>query len=199
MNELIQTIDCLTPDELGLVLSWINTEAQWEPTTVFGLGGETNSKSSVRTGTRCNMNDSHPITEMMHQAFNRALLDYALEMVNVSPMYLNQYPTPGAYATSSYREGVQLLKYEEGQYYNNHYDMAPWKDTHEYNRTFSIVLYLNEEFEGGRTIFPNKAYKPKAGQALIFPSNWCFPHRCEPVSSGTKLAAVTWYYAVYKG
>ena len=145
------------------------------------------------------MQDEHPVTEVMHQAFNRALLTYAREIANVSVAFVNSYPTPGAYATSSYREGIQLLKYEEGQYYRKHMDIAPWKDSHEHHRTFSIVLYLNDAFDGGRTVFPHRAFKPKAGQALIFPSNWCFPHECEVVTSGTKIAAVTWYYAIYQG
>ena len=35
---------------------------------------------------------------------------------------------------------------------------------------------------------------PKPGYALIFPSNWCYPHAGEPVESGIKRVAVTWYY-----
>ena len=196
MNDLVQAVDCLTKDELDLVLDFINTEVEWEVTTVFRSGGDT-GESDVRTGTRFCMDDEHPVTEVMHQAMNRALMNYADEIVNISDAFYN-YPTPGSYATTSYREGIQLLKYEEGQYYRKHIDIAPWKDSPEFHRTFSIVLYLNDTFEGGRTMFPHRGFKPKAGQALIFPSNWCFPHECETVTSGTKIAAVTWYYVNYE-
>ncbi len=196
MNDLVQTVDCLTTDELDFVMNWINTEAVWGETTVFGSKGVP-IPSDVRTGTRCCMDDAHPVTETIHNALNRALLTYAAEVNNVSDAFINQWPQPGSWGTNSWREGIQLLKYEEGQFYNNHYDMSPIKETPEHHRTHSIVLYLNEEFTGGRTIFPHRAFKPKAGQALIFPSNWCNPHRCETVSSGTKRAAVTWYYSLY--
>ena len=36
--------------------------------------------------------------------------------------------------------------------------------------------------------------KPEPGYALIFPSNWCYPHAGMPVTKGTKRVAVTWYY-----
>jgi hypothetical protein len=196
MNDLVQKVDCLTQEELDLVLGFIDREVTWQGTTVFGYGG-TARESEVRTGTRFCMDDSHFVTETIHNAMNRALLEYAREVDNVDDAYINQWPQPGAFGTNSNREGIQLLKYETGQFYHSHYDMSPWRQTQEHNRTHSIVLYLNEEFTGGRTIFPHRAFKPKAGQALIFPSNWCYPHRCEVINSGTKLAAVTWYYAHY--
>ena len=66
-----------------------------------------------------------------------------------------------------------------------------------YHRATSIVLYLKDDFEGGATKFkmlPKKDFRPKAGRALFFPSNWCFTHCSTPVISGKKRVAVTWYY-----
>ena len=143
MNDLVQTINCLNEDELDFVLNYIEGEVEWNPTTVFRNGGDT-APSNVRTGERFCMDDSHPVTEVMHQAMNRALLTYAREIGHVDEAYANAYPTPGAYGTSSYREGIQLLKYEEGQFYRKHVDIAPWRDSPEHHRTFSIVLYLND-------------------------------------------------------
>ena len=74
-----------------------------------------------------------------------------------------------------------------------HHDTADLR-RQEYYRTISIILYLNNDFEGGNTVFSHKKYKPLPGQALIFPSNWCYPHAGEPVTSGKKRVAVTWYY-----
>ena len=196
MNDLVQAVDCLTQHELDFVTNYINTEVEWTGTTVFSTGGVAR-QSDVRTGKRFCMDDAHAVTETMHNAMNRALLSYATEVSNVSDAYTNQWPQPGSWVIISWREGIQLLKYEEGEFYGNHYDMSPWKETPEHNRTHSIVLYLNDNFQGGRTVFPHRAFKPKAGQALVFPSNWCYPHRCETVSVGTKLAAVTWYYSQY--
>ena len=51
-----------------------------------------------------------------------------------------------------------------------------------------------DDFEGGTTKFVHQEYKPPIGHALIFPSNWCFPHTGTTVTSGRKRVAVTWYY-----
>jgi len=47
------------------------------------------------------------------------------------------------------------------------------------------------------TCFPIGCVKPEPGQAVMFPSNWGFPHRAEEVISGTKHACVSWYMCEY--
>ena len=195
MNELVRVIDCLNENQLKIVQSHLKT-IEWDVCTVFDSEGDS-VLSEVRNGKRGFISDIHPVANIMHEAFNRALLVYAQENMKYCEAFANQFPTPGAWNTTSYRESIQFLKYDVGERYGYHVDMAPRRDTPEHHRTHSIVLYLHEEFEGGRTIFPHKAFKPKAGQALIFPSSWSYPHQCEEISSGTKLAAVTWYYTIY--
>ena len=70
-------------------------------------------------------------------------------------------------------------------------------ETKEYKRTFSVILYLENAEEGGGTEFVDTVYKPKAGYALIFPSNWCYMHSGQPVIKGKKRVAVTWYYVQF--
>ena len=67
-----------------------------------------------------------------------------------------------------------------------------------FSKSFVISgdLGLNEGFKGGGTSFLHSTFKPKSGYALIFPSNWCYPHAGEPVEDGVKRVAVTWYYVV---
>ena len=62
------------------------------------------------------------------------------------------------------------------------------------NRKISIILYLSDDFDGGTTKFAHREYKPPIGHALIFPSNWCFPHCGSQVTGGKKRVAVTWYF-----
>ena len=83
---------------------------------------------------------------------------------------------------------------QPGQKYIFHHDAATDKKLIEYERKISVILYLNEGFEGGGTEFIHTALKPKPGYAIIFPSNWCYPHAGQEVISGKKRIAVTWYY-----
>tara|TARA_B100001115_G_scaffold50733_1_gene37511 strand:+ start:555 stop:908 length:354 start_codon:yes stop_codon:yes gene_type:complete len=106
------------------------------------------------------------------------------------------YPVPGGHQTRSWREGIQILQYEKTQEYKFHHDAAFNREQEEYHRQISVITYLSEGFKGGGTAFPHTTYKPKPGYALIFPSNWCYPHAGEPVEEGRKRVAVTWYYVV---
>ena len=84
--------------------------------------------------------------------------------------------------------GTHLLKYEPADHYLPHQDTGLGFDC----RYFSIVCYLNDDFTGGRTLFPtlNYAVTPQAGQAILFPSKYL--HGSEPVISGQKFAIVSW-------
>ena len=101
---------------------------------------------------------------------------------------------PGGYNTYSWREGIQVLQYKKNQEYKFHHDVADHKERKEFYRTISVIVYLTDDFKGGGTLFPHTLFKPKPGYALIFPSNWCYPHAGEPVTEGIKRVAVTWYY-----
>jgi hypothetical protein len=84
--------------------------------------------------------------------------------------------------------GTQLVRYFPGGHYDLHSDVGPSTRS----RHFSVVCYLNEDFEGGRTAFPRLDYsaRPAAGTALVFPSTYA--HRAEPVISGEKFVIVSW-------
>ena len=111
-------------------------------------------------------------------------------------MYSNYdyYPVPGGTGTKSWREAVGILEYSVGQEYIPHHDTANNPDFPQYHRQISIITYLNNDFENGGTWFTHMTVKPEPGYALIFPSNWCYPHAGLPVTKGKKRVAVTWYY-----
>ena len=87
-------------------------------------------------------------------------------------------------------EGYSILKYEDGSEYRQHYDCGP--DTNK--RVFSMLIYLNDDYEGGEIEFVHFGikYKPSAGDILFFPSSYSHAHIAHPVYSGTKYAVVTW-------
>jgi hypothetical protein len=87
-------------------------------------------------------------------------------------------------------EGYSILKYENGMHYKRHHDCG---GLHK-DRVVSILVYLNDNYEGGELEFPlfDFKYKPKAGDIVIFPSNYTFSHIAHPVTSGTKYAIVSW-------
>jgi len=57
----------------------------------------------------------------------------------------------------------------------------------------SLVGFPNDNYEGGELYFrlQNVQVKARAGDLYIFPSNFMYPHRAMPVTSGTKYSMVT--------
>jgi Rps23 Pro-64 3,4-dihydroxylase Tpa1-like proline 4-hydroxylase len=88
-------------------------------------------------------------------------------------------------------EGFNVLKYETGQEYKQHYDSGSSS-----GRTISPILYLNDDYEGGEIEFVNFGIKikPEKGMLIVFPSTYPYAHIAHPVTSGTKYAIVTWLH-----
>jgi len=86
--------------------------------------------------------------------------------------------------------GYQLLKYEKGGFYTQHVDSFT-----EAPRTLSCSFILNDNFKGGEFSFFNNTfvYPLKKGSAIMFPSNFLYPHSVLPVIDGTRYSIVTWF------
>lgn len=57
----------------------------------------------------------------------------------------------------------------------------------------SCLGILNDNYEGGELVFwENKKIHVKQGDILVWPSNFLYPHRVEPVTTGTRYSFVSW-------
>lgn len=78
---------------------------------------------------------------------------------------------------------------------DNHAVRDPRTNKHHvapYLRRFTILTYLNDDFNGGSLVFryfPNTApYKPPAGSVVIMPSAFVWSHATTPLLNGRKAA-----------
>jgi hypothetical protein len=87
-----------------------------------------------------------------------------------------------------YWEATNYVKYGPGQHFQEHHDHG-----YSYNCVVSLVAFPNDNYEGGELAFSiqGATIKAKAGDLYIFPSNYMYPHRAMPVTSGTKYSMVT--------
>jgi hypothetical protein len=83
-------------------------------------------------------------------------------------------------------EFYKIQKYSSGAYMGPHVDSID--KTADKSPTISIVVYLNDDYEGGNICFPEQQLdiKPKAGSMIIFPSYPPYYHDPKPVTNGTK-------------
>lgn len=83
-----------------------------------------------------------------------------------------------------------IIRYEQNNMFEDHYDDSPI-----FPRTASLSFFLNDDFTGGELVFPefDLTITPVAGEMIIFPSNYPYRHRVNPVRTGIRYAAVRWY------
>ena len=88
---------------------------------------------------------------------------------------------------------IDLLKYSIGGKYEihtDHYSTSP--------RHLSIIINLNDDYEGGDLIFTDqsekeiKRLKLGKGSLVFFPSNFMYPHSIQPITKGTRYSIVAW-------
>jgi predicted 2-oxoglutarate/Fe(II)-dependent dioxygenase YbiX len=56
----------------------------------------------------------------------------------------------------------------------------------------SIVGNLNDGYEGGDLVLCGKPYALKAGQVLVWPSCFLYPHEVLEITAGTRYSFVSW-------
>jgi len=86
-----------------------------------------------------------------------------------------------------YKEAFNFVKYMPGKYFKIHADHGPY-----YTCTISAVVYLNDDYDGGELEFIRHGIvvKPKAGDIVLFPSNFVYEHASLEVRSGIKYSVV---------
>ena len=59
----------------------------------------------------------------------------------------------------------------------------------------SILGLLNDDFDGGEFVmFNDYNIELKKGDLLVFPSNFMYPHKVEPVTKGTRYSYISWVW-----
>ena len=89
-----------------------------------------------------------------------------------------------------------IKKYNEEAHMGPHVDFEG-EDKVDFYPTISMVLYLNDDFEGGELNFTeqNVSIKPEAGSLVIFPSHKPYYHDPRPVMSGIKYMVPLFWFA----
>jgi prolyl 4-hydroxylase len=103
-------------------------------------------------------------------------------------------------------ENAQVVRYRPGEKYDAHYDAA-FRDASntktELPRLYTIMLYLNDDYEGGHTEFPNCGadVTPHRGTGVLWRNLSeagrilkSSLHAGRPVTAGTKYVCTIWIH-----
>eukprot|EP00747_Dinoflagellata_sp_TGD_P222533 gnl/TRDRNA2_/TRDRNA2_94236_c0_seq2.p1 gnl/TRDRNA2_/TRDRNA2_94236_c0~~gnl/TRDRNA2_/TRDRNA2_94236_c0_seq2.p1 ORF type:complete len:326 (+),score=33.54 gnl/TRDRNA2_/TRDRNA2_94236_c0_seq2:48-1025(+) len=187
----------LSPTECADVIDM--AQGLLEP-SVVGLASSNSTLTAVSESTQC----TSWCATLEHQAVSehptmRAIAE-RVEVLTGLPM--------------DHQESLHIVRYTPGQEFRPHFDTeahgdeeeALWLEEGMGLRRYTVIMYLNEGFEGGKTAFPelNTAVTPKAGAALLFSNllpeeggtgarpNPASLHAGEVVTAGEKWVANCW-------
>ncbi|WP_196893880.1 2OG-Fe(II) oxygenase [Aureivirga marina] len=151
-------------------LSFINYSESigFKEATVSTLSGPKMIKG-IRNNTRVIINDEDLATEIWNK-----IKSFIPSVDGKEPLGVN--------------EQFRFYKYDIGERFNKHRDGRFVRNENEESR-LTLMIYLNEEFEGGETEFDTFSVQPKTGTALIFLHE--IKHKGCKVTEGTKYALRT--------
>ena len=87
----------------------------------------------------------------------------------------------------------RLNRYHTGGYMSLHSDNIHHSHGQQYGYPqATCLLFLNDDFKGGQFIVSELHLNINKGDALIFPSNFMFPHEVKKVTQGTRWSIVSW-------
>lgn len=128
---------------------------------------------------------------------------YKDEQINISSQLFGALDeTLKHYSTVLYPFAEKNIKSREHTMHLLRYDNAGHLPAHQdqgvSSRILSVLLYLNDDYEGGEIEFRHSGikFKPEAGSVLFFPSNYLYVHEVYPVTKGPRYALPNWYHNI---
>ena len=165
------------------ILREFKNSNEWENTAIGSL--EIKLDKNIRNCQVIGISFSSVIQENkdVRHKLDNAIFDSAAKCIQE---YRTKFPLCNIQEDSGY----ELLKYSEGCFYVEHTDSFKARP-----RAVSCSFILNDDFEGGEFAFFNREFKYKLekGDAIMFPSNFMYPHEVMPVTKGTRYSIITWF------
>jgi predicted 2-oxoglutarate/Fe(II)-dependent dioxygenase YbiX len=173
--------NAMTHSLCDAILEEFNNEDEWQKTVVGN--GEVNGK--IRNAETVVISYPHVIEKNLK--VRKKLDNYIFASAGlVIKKYNEKFPLCRIEEDSGY----ELLRYKEGQFYTKHTDSFKARP-----RAVSCSFALNDDYEGGEWGFFDceMVVKTPKGSAVLFPSNFMYPHEIMPVTKGTRYSIVTWF------
>ena len=176
LEAIVEIKNVVSPEFIDKIILLINKKAKKNLKVIEGL----NKNLRNVKGYHLNFNNSTNTFywNYIKQEIERLYIFYKVKFPKMMSSKINQ---------------IDLLKYSIGGKYEihtDHYTSTP--------RHLSIIMNLNDDYEGGDLIFTDqrekeiKRLKLGKGSIVFFPSNFMYPHGIQPITKGTRYSIVSW-------
>ena len=155
------------------------------------------SKSEDYSKALVGYNDSQSETDHRQTKWLTLPRDIHTQLYQTIHQIHEQYLKPVYNSQLKFVEPPQFLRYDVHEHYDCHNDSESFvngKLTRVVERDISVLLYLNDDYQGGEIEFTQLGItiKPTAGMMLAFPSYAEFEHKVNPVTQGVRYNIVSW-------
>ena len=167
--------DCISEDDCDKIMSH-----NWgmQKSTYSNNKGKTKaSNERVKMHEVC-VKQNMPFYENLKTTFIKVIAKYSADHKDFSCIHHTDF---------------RLNKYSEGGFMSRHCDNIHHSHGQHYGYPqVSSLLFLNDDYEGGEFIVAGEIFFPKKGSAIIFPSNFMYPHEVGIVTKGIRWSVLTW-------
>ena len=123
---------------------------------------------------------------MQHQEFKESfnqvvgIFQYLISLYK-QDVIIHDCQWPKRYRYENFR--VKRYLVDGDQKHDTHVDVTNADNA---KRFLAFVCYLNDDFDGGETVFPQYNYQTivSTGSVLVFPVAWSYLHRGKPLTNG---------------
>ena len=163
---------------IALCKTIMNYDYNYQPSTYANHKGKTINTNERVLMDECWMGKDNVYYEDIKKAFERVIKKHSdkfslFSVQHTTDFRINRYPVGGFMSSH-----VDNIHHSHGQQYG--YPQV------------SVLLYLNDDYEGGEFYVAGKMFEPEQGSGIIFPSNFMFPHEAKTVTKGMRWRIVTW-------
>lgn len=180
LDQFVGVYDGAVPaDVCKGIVEFYSKHAAWKKSTYSGYAG-----LAANSDERVSMDDywikeGQPYVDEISRCLVGAIERYAEEHADFSVSRSN---------------GFRINRYGPGGFMSRHVDNI--HRSHGQEQGFPLAscsIMLNENFVGGDFVFFDDLVIPaRTGQAVVFPSNFLFPHSVRRIEKGVRYSIVTW-------
>jgi hypothetical protein len=196
--EIIKSTEGLTEEDKDSGEHYFNPWYQW---SAFGLYSSTKHKDAVedQLGKNETFDNEYWAAETVFDAYNVAL-DHYIEKYNVD---LPKDSELGSSSFCKYHTNVDTLKNNLTMQFHTDFKQTE-KDMPGNQFFITCTVYINDDYEGGEIEFYVDgefvpAYKPEAGDIMVFPSGEPYYHGVRTATQGNKYLIRNFMFYPYEG
>ena len=132
-------------------------------------------------------------------------------IAKIKELYISEYPRYQRFIKFCSGEGFGVFEdvgsklliqhYPENGYMKEHIDNTGQRTYIREHKTInleykhaqlSIIIMLNDDYDGGEFVVAEKSFKGEAGAAVAFPASFMYPHKVNVVRNGERWSCAAW-------